>query len=305
MKKNPSTISKPLVSIIINCFNGEKYLEQAIKSIISQTYENWEIIFWDNQSSDNSSKIILSYKDNRIKYYLSSKFNKLYHSRNLAYERASGDLVAFLDTDDYWFQNYLENQVKLFQDPDVGFSCANFFYLYQGFKKKIAFSKKKKSGYVLDDLLKNYSVPLVTLIFRKSLFLNKKLIFDSDYDYIGDFDFVIKISSISKLMRTDFPLAVYRVHANNMSRYNHGQQIQELESWKTKQIYSDYVSSNKNFKWVNVKINYMKAIKLIFENNRVLAFKLSYNLPFSIMKLKILIALFLPLIILKKLFLFR
>ena len=48
----------PLVSIIMNCYNGEKYLKQSLQSIISQTYENWEIIFWDNLSSDNSKKIL-------------------------------------------------------------------------------------------------------------------------------------------------------------------------------------------------------------------------------------------------------
>ena len=53
---------KPLVSIIINCFNGEKYLRNAIDSVIEQTYKNWEIIFWDNQSTDKSAEIFKSYQ---------------------------------------------------------------------------------------------------------------------------------------------------------------------------------------------------------------------------------------------------
>ena len=57
--------SKPLVSIIINCHNGEKYLNKSINSVLSQSYKNWEIIFWDNYSSDNSRKIIQSYKEKK------------------------------------------------------------------------------------------------------------------------------------------------------------------------------------------------------------------------------------------------
>ena len=59
----------PLVSVIINCYNGEKYLREAIDSVIAQTYSNWEIIFWDNQSTDSSAEIVKSYNDDRIKYY--------------------------------------------------------------------------------------------------------------------------------------------------------------------------------------------------------------------------------------------
>ena len=60
---------EPLVSIIINCFNGEKYLREAIDSVISQTYKNWEVIFWDNQSTDRSARIFKNYKDERLKYF--------------------------------------------------------------------------------------------------------------------------------------------------------------------------------------------------------------------------------------------
>ena len=60
-----------LVSIIMNCYNGEKYLREALDSIIDQTYKNWELIFWDNQSTDYSAKIVLSYNDHRVKYFYS------------------------------------------------------------------------------------------------------------------------------------------------------------------------------------------------------------------------------------------
>ena len=64
---------EPFVSILMNCFNGEIYLREALKSILAQTYQNWELIFWDNQSTDQSADIFKSYKDDRLKYYYSPK----------------------------------------------------------------------------------------------------------------------------------------------------------------------------------------------------------------------------------------
>lgn len=67
---------KALVSIVINIFNGEKYIEAALKTVFSQTYKNWEIIFWDNRSTDGSKKKFKRYKDKRLKYYLAKKTYK-------------------------------------------------------------------------------------------------------------------------------------------------------------------------------------------------------------------------------------
>ena len=107
--------SDPLVSIIMNCYNGEKYLKEAIRSVINQTYKNWEIIFWDNQSKDKSSQILKSFKDKRIKYYRSKSFSKLYKARNMAINKAKGKFVSILDVDDFWINTKLEKQINLFQ----------------------------------------------------------------------------------------------------------------------------------------------------------------------------------------------
>ena len=63
--------NKPLVSVIMNCHNGQNFLSDAIQSVINQTYKNWELIFWDNFSTDESTKILNQFKDKRIKYFKS------------------------------------------------------------------------------------------------------------------------------------------------------------------------------------------------------------------------------------------
>ena len=86
---------KPLVTIIINCFNGEKYLKDCIQSVINQSYENWEVIFWDNVSNDGSKKIFNRYKDKRLKYFRAKKHSTLYKARNLKGHLKLGALNRF------------------------------------------------------------------------------------------------------------------------------------------------------------------------------------------------------------------
>ena len=69
MKKN----KKPLVSIIMNCFNGEKFLKKSLRSVLNQSYKNWELIFFDNISTDRSIKIVKNFNDKRIKIFQSKK----------------------------------------------------------------------------------------------------------------------------------------------------------------------------------------------------------------------------------------
>ena len=87
--------SKLLISIIINCFNGEKFLRETIDSVVNQTYTNWEIIFWDNQSTDSTAEIVQSYKDNRIRYFYAPNHTPLGEARNLAMKEARGDYIGF------------------------------------------------------------------------------------------------------------------------------------------------------------------------------------------------------------------
>ena len=125
-------VEQPLVSVIINCFNGEKYLSEAINSVLFQTYKNWELIFWDNQSSDRSAEIALSYDDPRIKYFYASKHTLLYEARNQAIEKSKAEFIAFLDADDWWESDKLAIQLAHFEDQNVGLVCTNYNVFYEG-----------------------------------------------------------------------------------------------------------------------------------------------------------------------------
>ena len=124
------------VSVIVNCFNGQKYLHKCIGSILNQEYQNFEIIFWDNNSSDDSIEIAKKFKDDRIKIFKNTITEKLYKARNKAINKSSGELIAFLDCDDWWETDFLSSREKAFNDINYDFFYTNT-NLYLEKKKKI------------------------------------------------------------------------------------------------------------------------------------------------------------------------
>ena len=104
---------KKLVSIIINCYNGEKYLHKTLESIKNQIYCNFELIFIDNCSTDKSAEIFKSFDDKRFKYFKTKRKLKLYKARNLALKKCNGEFITFLDADDWWDENFLRSRKKL------------------------------------------------------------------------------------------------------------------------------------------------------------------------------------------------
>ena len=122
--------------------NGQKYLKQALQSVLDQTYNNWELIFWDNLSTDNSKKVFLEFSDHRFKYFVSDQHTTLSEARNKAIQQSKGEIIAFLDTDDWWDKNKLEKQISHFQDQEVGLVHSNFYLFYENNKKKKFGTKK-------------------------------------------------------------------------------------------------------------------------------------------------------------------
>ena len=105
----------PIVSVVMNCLNCEDYVGEAIESVYAQTFMDWEIIFWDNNSIDKSAKIAKSF-DSRLKYYKSNSTDLLGQARNKALNCCTGKYIAFLDCDDLWLPKKLEKQIPIFEN---------------------------------------------------------------------------------------------------------------------------------------------------------------------------------------------
>lgn len=211
-----------LVSIIMTCHNGERFLDKAVSSIMNQTYESWEIIFIDNNSSDKSKNILLSYDDKRIKYFKLNKTINLGSVRNYALNKCSGEFISFLDVDDIWSKLKLEKQVsKLINEQNIDVLYSNFYELKNSLQNKI--KKKLYKGYCKDKIIISYlnNSPLtawVTLMIRRSAIDKLEYFFDKNLHIISDFDFIIRLSKFSYFDYLDDYLCDYRVHDYNESK---------------------------------------------------------------------------------------
>ena len=163
-----------LISIIMTCHNGEKYLNDAILSVFKQTYNNWELIFIDNNSTDNSKNIICSYNDKRIKYFKLENTLNLGSVRNYAFTKCLGDFISFLDVDDLWLNKKLELQVKKFNSNEsIDILYSNYFELHNN--QNIKIKKSLFKGYCQRNIILSYinGKPLtawLTLMIKKKLF---------------------------------------------------------------------------------------------------------------------------------------
>ena len=234
------------ISIIMNCYNGEKYLADSLKSVIKQKHKNWELIFWDNCSIDNSKKIFKSFKDKRFKYFLSNSHTTLYKARNLACKKAKGEFVAFIDCDDVWYQNFLSERKLFFQNKDYKFSYSNFHYYFEksNRKKELKTNMKLKSGLIYNFLAKNYLIAISSLIIKKDL-IKKKNFFNKKYNIIGDFDAVMQISKTSKAYAFQKPLLKIRIHGENFLDINRKMFFEEFKHWFLRQKRDNYFNNNK------------------------------------------------------------
>ena len=207
---------KPLVSVLMNCYNGELFLKESVNSLLRQSYGNWELIFWDNQSTDRSLEIIKRFKDKRIRYFISKQHTNLGEARKEAFQKVTGDYLAFLDVDDFWEENKLYNQLKSFRDKEVGISFTNTTYFSQK-KKEILYKKNKQFNLSTNSLITNYSIALVTVMLDIKKLNQLDYNFDNKFNHISDFDLIIRLSTISKVKYLNKVLSGWRIHNNNES----------------------------------------------------------------------------------------
>lgn len=111
-----------LVSIIMPSWNTGKFIGESIQSIINQTYKKWELLIVDDCSTDNTDGAVSLFKDQRIKYYKNEMNFGAALTRNRAIREAQGEWIAFLDSDDLWFPEKLEYQIKFMKKNNLVFS---------------------------------------------------------------------------------------------------------------------------------------------------------------------------------------
>ncbi len=219
----------------MNCLNSEKYLRQAIESIYSQTYTNWEIVLLDNASIDNTAEIAKEF-ENKICYFRNDETVPLGQARNIALRHAKGELIAFLDSDDLWFPEKLEKQIPLFENaPSVGLVFSDAVLNYKGENRnttKFAQNNfKPLKGNIFSELLENYSIPMLTVVIRREALHALGEWFDNSFQCCDDYDFFLRVSYKWDCDYINEPLASCLIHNEAVTAKFH--QYAAMERLKT------------------------------------------------------------------------
>lgn len=215
---------RPLVSVIVNCYNGENYLKEALDSIYDQTYHNWEIIFFDNCSSDASAEIAKKY-DSRLKYIFNQTNVSLGEARHRALNYARGDWIGFLDVDDLWLPAKLETQIEFItrcKDADLVYSCVEDFSIPGA---PIRVDGPKHTGKVdFSDLLARFDINMVTPLIRKKFLDDNNLSFIGTVTASEEYNLFMRCAAIGKVYAQKIVLGQYRLTDNSLTD-------RRIESW--------------------------------------------------------------------------
>lgn len=256
--------NNPLVSIIMNCRNSLQYLSEAIDSLFAQSYTNWEIIFWDNASVDNSPTIAKSYGE-KLRYFRSETAISLGQARSLAMSEARGEYLTFLDCDDLWLRHKLSKQVALMAEKkEVDFVYSNYYRIIMPQAKNLILGLHgtQPEGKVFGPFLIHYPVNLQTVMVRMDAINRLKVKFDPSLELAEEYDFFMRILLKSKAAYIDEPLAIYRIHQDMSSQKSQHRYPVELDYIKDKFNKMDDFNKNEYrnaFKYFEANVGYWCA----------------------------------------------
>jgi glycosyltransferase involved in cell wall biosynthesis len=217
-----------LVSVIMNCYNSDTWLREAIDSVFAQTYDQWEIVFWDNGSTDRSPEIAKSYGD-KVKYFRATETVPLGAARRLALEVARGEFIAFLDCDDIWFPEKLARQVEVMRSGPYALCYAGIIEMNAGGKELRRLNANAGRGDRFDELLHQFDVFLPTAMLRASSLAESGLTFDPKVVASEEYCLFMQLAARYQVAALPDTLAWYRVHEKSLTNASIGRWAEERE----------------------------------------------------------------------------
>lgn len=208
---------KPTISVIIPTYNRAHLIARAIKSVLSQSYQDIELIIIDDGSFDNTEMIIKQFQesDKRIKYIIHDKNKGGSAARNTGIKAANGEYIAFLDSDDEWLLEKLERQMRIFESssPETGIVYTGIIYIDEmNEDNNLKYTIPKKRGSIYEDLLVNNWVGTTsTIMIRKECF-EKSGLFDESLPGCQDWEMWIRLAKEYQFDFVKDPLIKYYHH---------------------------------------------------------------------------------------------
>lgn len=210
-------VKTPFVSVLMPVYNGEKYLIEAMDSILNQTYLDFEFIIINDGSTDNTEQIILSYEDPRIRYKKNETNHKLIATLNEGIELCTGKYIVRMDADDISALNRIEKQVAFMEEnPNVGL-CGTWFETFDDTRKKGESNYASEHEEICYKHLYQIHLSHGTAVFRKSILDKLNFRFDKEYAHAEDYDLFTRMALETKLANLPFVGYAVRHHQNEVS----------------------------------------------------------------------------------------
>ena len=215
----PAKNNMPLVTVLLPCYNSEKYLKECIDSILKQSYAKFELLIINDGSIDKTGSIINQYKDDRIVYVENDKNEGIVKSLNKGIAIASGKYIARMDADDLMHTERLQKQVEFLERPenhDIGIVGCNH-YIIDTLSKPISLRQYPSNDAEIRTIML-FACPFChpSVLMRIEVF--KKMKYPSNYKHIEDYALWFKIASKYQLANLPDFLTYYRIHETNVSQ---------------------------------------------------------------------------------------
>ena len=273
-----NTKSTPLVSTIIPTYNHANYLNKSLQSVLNQTYDNLEVIVIDNNSNDNTVEVINKFKDPRIKYLKISNYGIIASSRNMGIRASRGELIAFLDSDDWWNKDKLKICIEYFnKEVDLVYHDLKIVSQKPSFfaRRKIQ-TRQLRKPVLTDLLLEGNIIPNSSVVVRKEM-LEKIGLIDESKELVAseDYNTWLRISKFTdKFLYLPKSLGYYFINNQNISKKDMSATYREA----TNKFLSDLSSAQKikleaNYKYISARYNFLQSNYKKSKNNLLFVLK--------------------------------
>jgi glycosyltransferase involved in cell wall biosynthesis len=244
-----STINHPLITVLMPVYNGEKYLAEAIDSILNQTYKDFEFLIINDGSSDKTDEIISSYDDSRIRHIISDMNLGIIKSLNKGIKLSKGEYIARMDADDISCPERFNKQIQFMNTHPSIAVCGTFTEIfYCKSKKQQFFNLPIDNEAIKAHLFFNSPFVHSSVMFRKSTIDSNIFYYNKKYIYAEDYELWCRISNCGyQLANIPQVLLNYRYHLNNISLIKSTQQqknafkisLSQLKIFLNRKIISD------------------------------------------------------------------
>ena len=208
-------------SIILPTYNrASTFLKQAIDSVVSQSYENWELIIIDNNSTDNTDELIKSFHNEKIKTYKIDNHGNIARSRNLGIKKSNGDYIALIDSDDFWEKDKLLHSYKHFKNSKTDGFCHSEYWLYPSGCQEIRHYGPNQNFLYSNLLERGNCLSLSAIVLSKNILIKVGGFSENDsFITAEDYDLWLRLAKInSKMFFSKKIMGTFRIHVDSESR---------------------------------------------------------------------------------------